>query len=106
MKDILITKPANIIESFKILKGNTRVSIIFEPLWGIPFVIFNFYLSLYMKKLGNTAKQFGYLISIGFVAGAVFSLFGGVLTDKFGRKKTTFIFDMISWPVCTLIYLF
>lgn len=106
MKDIMIARPSNIIQSFKLLKGNTRVSIMFEPLWGIPFVIFNFYLSLYMKELGVTAKEFGYLISIGFIAGAVFSLFGGVLTDKLGRKKTTFIFDMISWPFCILIYLF
>lgn len=105
MKKIQIYKPSNIIESFKLLKGNTRVSIMFEPLWGIPFVIFNFYLSLYMKELGITAKEFGYLISIGFITGAIFSLFGGVITDKLGRKKTTLIFDLISWPFCILIYL-
>lgn len=100
-----ISKPANIIESFKILKGNTRISVIFEPLWGIPFVLFNFYLSLYMKELGMSDKQFGYLISIGFIAGAVFSVFSGVITDKLGRKKTTLIFDLISWPASVLIYM-
>jgi DHA1 family tetracycline resistance protein-like MFS transporter len=105
MKNIQLARPTNIIGSFKSLKGNTRVSIMFEPLWGIPFVIFNFYLSLYMKELGITAREFGYLISIGFISGAIFSLFGGVITDKLGRKKTTFIFDLISWPFCVLIYL-
>lgn len=99
------SKASNIVESFKLLKGNTRTSIMFEPLWGIPFVVFNFYLSLYMKELGVTDQQIGYLISIGFIAGAVFSLFGGIITDRLGRKRTTFIFDMISWPGAMLLYI-
>lgn len=101
-----LCKPTNIIQSFKILKGNTRTSIIFEPLWGIPFVLFNFYLSLYMKELGVTDKQIGYLISIGFISGTFFSLIAGTVTDKLGRKKTTLIFDAISWPCVVIIYLF
>lgn len=99
------TKPANIIESFKILKGNTLVSIIFEPMWGIPFVLYNFYLSFYMRGQGITDKQIGYLISIGFVSATIFSLIAGVITDTLGRKKTTLIFDLISWPGAVLIYL-
>lgn len=94
----------NIFSSFKILKGNTRVSVMCEPLWGIPFVLFNFYLSLYMKELGVTDKQLGYLISLGYVAGTFFSLISGAVTDRLGRKKTTFIFDFISWPVAVIIY--
>jgi MFS family permease len=97
-------RTTNIIESYKLLKGNTRISVIFEPLWGIPFVLFSFYLSLYMKEVGITDKEIGYLISIGFVAGAVLSLLSGVITDRFGRKKTTLIFDFLSWPVAVIIY--
>jgi MFS family permease len=106
MDNIQTCKPTNIIQSFKLLKGNTRTSVIFEPLWGIPFVLLNFYLSLYMKELGITDKQIGYLISIGFISGTFFSLFAGAITDRFGRKKTTFMFDLISWPGALLIYLF
>jgi len=99
------SKTTNIIQSFQILKGNTRTSVIFEPLWGIPFVLYNFYLSLYMKSQGITDQQIGFIISIGFIAGSIFSLFGGVITDTLGRKKTTLIFDLISWPGAMLIYL-
>lgn len=106
MNNRQIPRPSNIIESFKILKGNTRVSIQFEPLWGIPFVLYNFYLSLYMKEIGVTNQEIGYLIAIGFLAGTIFSMFGGVITDKLGRKKTTLIFDLISWPLVMIIYLF
>ena len=94
----------NIFKSFKLLKGNTRISVMCEPLWGIPFVLFNFYLSLYMKELGVTDKQLGYLISLGFIAGTFFSLISGAVTDRLGRKKTTLIFDFIAWPLTVIIY--
>ena len=95
----------HIIDSFKTLKGNTRVSVICEPLWGIPWVLYTFYLSLYMKEQGITDTQLGYLISIGFIANTIFSMIGGLITDSLGRRKTTLIFDMISWPGSILIYL-
>lgn len=95
----------NIIHSFKTLTGNTRISVIFEPLWGIPYTLYTFYLSLYMKEQGVTDTQLGYLISIGFITGIVFSAFGGFFTDRLGRKKTTIIFDLISWPGSLLLYL-
>ena len=93
-----------LIDSFRLLKGNTRVSVIFLPLWDIPYVLFNFYLGLYMKAQGITDQQIGYLIAIGFVSGAFFSLFSGAVTDFLGRKKTTLIFDLIAWPLSLLIY--
>lgn len=95
-----------LIDSFLLLKGNTRVSVIFLPLWNIPYVLYNFYLSLYMKTQGITDQQIGYLIAIGFVSGAFFSLFSGAVTDFLGRKKTTLIFDLIAWPLSLLIYFF
>jgi MFS family permease len=95
---------ANIIQSFKMLKGNTRTSIIFEPMFGIPFALYNFYLSLYMKSQGISDTQIGYLIAINFIFSAVFSLFGGVITNHLGRKKATLIFDFLSWPVSLAVY--
>lgn len=97
-------KSSNVIRSFKKLKGNTRTSIIFEPMYGIPFVLYNFYLSLYMKSQGVTDQQIGYLISIGFISSALFALFGGVMTDTLGRKRTALIFDFIAWPLALFIY--
>ena len=93
-----------LVDSFLLLKGNTRISVIFLPLWNIPYVLFNFYLGLYMKAQGVTDQQIGYLIAIGFVSGAFFSLFSGAITDFLGRKKTTLIFDLIAWPLSLLIY--
>ncbi|HEY8392763.1 MAG TPA: MFS transporter [Capillibacterium sp.] len=90
--------------SLRLLKGNTRVSVVFQPLWSIPYAMFNFYLGLYMKARGLTDQQLGDLIAIGFVVGIVFSLFSGWITDSLGRKKTTLIFDFITWPLTLFIY--
>jgi MFS family permease len=98
-------KPTNIFQSFRILKGNTRVSVLFEPLWGIPYVLYSFYLGLYMKGSGITDEQIGFLISIGCIASVVFSMLGGVITDALGRRRTTVIFDLIAWPVGVAIYM-
>ena len=98
-------KRTNIVQSFLILKGNTRASVLYEPLWGIPFTLYSFYLSLYMKQMGISDQQLGGIIAAGFISAAVFSLFGGVVTDYLGRKKTTLIFDFISWPLAIFVFL-
>lgn len=77
----------------------------FEPLWGIPYIFYSYYLSLYMKELGISEAQFGTFLAAGFISGAFFSLFGGIITDMLGRKKTTLIFDFISWPVAIFLLL-
>lgn len=101
-----ITGKATIFDSFKLLRGNTRASVIMEPMYGIPFALYNFYLSLYMKSMGINDVQIGYLIALNCIFSAIFSLFGGVITDRLGRKRTTLIFDFLSWPVSLLIYAF
>jgi len=94
-----------IVQSFLLLKGNTKVSIVFEPLWGIPYTIYTFYLSLYIKEMGVSDEQLGIIIGAGFLSAAVFSFFSGMITDYLGRKKATFIFDLLAWPVAIFIYL-
>jgi MFS family permease len=95
----------NILDTYRVLKGNAKVSIVFEPLWQLPFVLFNFYLSLYMKELGMTDRQLGYLISLGYMLSIFSSLFSGVIIDRLGRKKTTLVFDFISFPMAMFVYL-
>ncbi len=99
-------RSSNIVTALRTLQGNTRIAVLFEPLWGVPFVLCNFYLSLYMKSLGVTDREIGYLISLGFAAGAITSFLGGPLTDRLGRRKTTLVFDLIAWPTAYAVYIF
>ena len=88
------------------LKGNPRACVYTEPLWGIPFNLFAPYVSIYMYTLGLTDSQIGFTASIGMVFQIIFSLLGGVITDKLGRKRTTLIFDILAWSIPCLIWAF
>ncbi len=101
----IVLAPSGFIQSFKKLHGNTRVSVVFEPLWGIPYSLYTFYFSLYMKDRGISDPQIGFLIAIGFTACIAFSAIAGLITDALGRRRTTLIFDMIAWPVALTLYL-
>jgi MFS family permease len=57
-----------------------------------------------MLALGVADVQIGIITSIGMVFQIVFAFLGGAITDKLGRRKATFIFDMISWCIPALIW--
>jgi MFS family permease len=88
------------------LKGNPKACVYTEPLWGIPFNLFIPYASVYMLALGITDRQIGFIASIGMVFQILFSLLGGAITDKLGRKSSTYIFDLVAWSIPCLIWAF
>lgn len=92
-----------IISTLKNLRGNPRACVYTEPLWGIPYNLYAPYASLYMLALGVTDSQIGLLASIGLALQVLFALLSGAITDKYGRKRTTLISDLISWSIPMLI---
>ncbi len=86
------------------LRGNARACVYTEPLWGIPFNLYSPYVSVYMLALGINDAQIGLLTSIGLVLQVFWALMSGPITDKLGRKRTTLIFDIISWSIPCLIW--
>jgi MFS family permease len=87
----------------KNLKGNARGCVYTEPLWGIPYNLYGPYVSIFMVALGLSDKQIGSIVSISFGFQIVMALLGGVITDKLGRRRTTLVFDILSWSVPALI---
>ncbi len=92
--------------ALKNLKGNARGAVFTEPLWGIPFQLYAPYVSVYMRSFDLKDSQIGLIISIGLALQVVMSLLSGAITDKFGRKRTTLVIDILSWSVPTLIWAF
>ena len=88
------------------LTGNARACVCTEPLWSIPFFLFNPYFTLYMYNLGVKDAEIGVLLSAGFMLQLVFAFVSGALSDKFGRRKTTFVADFVSWSIPCLIWAF
>ena len=56
-----------------------------------------------MLALGLTDKQIGLIVSISWGFQIILALFSGAITDKLGRRRTTLIFDILSWSLPALI---
>ena len=93
----------SLITTLKNLRGNPRGCVYTEPMWGIPYFLFAPYVSIYMLALGLTDVQIGTIASIGLGSQVFFALFSGVITDKLGRRRTTLIFDIVSWTIPSII---
>ena len=72
----------------------------------MPYNLYLPYASLFMAALGLTPSQIGYVASINIVAQVIFSTLSGVITDKLGRRWTTFIFDTLAWSVPEFLWMF
>lgn len=93
-----------LIESLLQAKGNPRASMYTEPLWGIPFNLYAPFASVYMLALGVSERSIGLIATVGLGLQIITSMLGGPITDKLGRKRATFIFDVISWSIPTLLW--
>jgi len=96
-------KNHSLITTLKSLRGNPRGCVYTEPLWGIPYNLYAPYISIYMLALGLSDKQIGLIVSISWGFQVILALLSGIITDKLGRRRTTLIFDIVSWTVPALI---
>jgi len=92
------------LQAFRDLRGNTRICVWTEPLWGIPYTLFIPYASVYMRALGLSDVQVGLVASFYLFARAVTSAMSGAVTDKLGRKRCTFLFDAVAWSLPCLLW--
>ncbi|MCL1844996.1 MAG: MFS transporter [Defluviitaleaceae bacterium] len=90
----------------KNLKGNSKAAVLCQPLWGVPFNLFMPFASLYMLHMGVTDIQIGIMLAVGRIFQMFLAFFGGVITDRFGRRLTTLIGDLVSWSIPALIWAF
>ena len=88
------------------LRGNQRACLYTEPLWGIPYNLYMPFVSVYMAALGLSPTQIGLANTVFLGSQVVWSLLSGVLTDKLGRRMATLIFDVLSWSVPALLWMF
>jgi MFS family permease len=86
------------------LKGNPRASVLTEPLFGVPFNMFNPFMSVFMLALGVTDQGIGTIASLGLASQIFAQLISGALVDKFGRRLSLLVADLISFSVPCLIW--
>lgn len=99
----MVTQKQSLFGTLRGLRGNVRACVLTEPLWGIPFNLYAPYASIYMLQLGLKDSQIGMLVSMGLAMQVIWALLSGPITDKLGRRKTTFFFDLLAWTIPMLI---
>ena len=92
------------VNTFFSLKGNPRVCIWLEPLWGIPYNLYIPFVTLFMTRLGMTPADIGLVTSITLISQMISAILSGVLADKLGRRWCTVIFDTLSWSVPEILW--
>src|SRR5215208_3871037 len=93
-------------QTLRELKGNPRITVLTEVMFGIPYNLFAPFASVYMLAMGVTDQQIGSIASLGLIVQIFSALLSGAIVDKFGRRLTLFIFDMLCWSVPCLIWAF
>ena len=91
-------------QSLRELKGNPRITVLTEVMFGIPYNLFAPFASVYMLALGVTDQEIGSIASLGLVLQIFTALLSGAIVDKFGRRLTLFISDVLCWSVPCLIW--
>jgi len=92
------------VETVNVLPRNKRAIILAEPFWTVTFGLSTAYASLYQERLGLSPVQIGLLSSAGLASFALWSLLGGPLADRLGRKRALLVFDSMAWSLAMLIW--
>lgn len=93
-----------LIVTLRELRGNPRVTVLTEVMFGIPYNLFTPFFSVYMLALGVTDQQIGSIASLGLLIQIFSALLSGAIVDKFGRRLTLLLCDLLSWAVPCLIW--
>lgn len=93
-----------LIQTLRELKGNPRITVWTEIMFGIPYNLFMPFFSVYMLGLGVTDQQIGSIASMGLIAQIFTALLSGAIVDKFGRRLTLFLVDLLSWSIPCFIW--
>lgn len=91
-------------QTLRELKGNPRITVLTEIMFGIPYNLFTPFVSIYMLALGVTDQQIGSIASLGLFLQVFSALLSGVIVDKYGRRLTLLIFDLLCWSVPCIIW--
>ena len=90
------------------LEGNAKWCVLCEPFWAITNALYVAYAVEYRKAIigldnASLGTLLGTLVTIQLAAQFISSFFGGVITDKLGRRKTCYYFDLLSGALSVLL---
>jgi len=97
---------SRIVKLLSDLPRNTRNCLVVEPLWALFGGVIFYFAPLYMKDLGLTDIEMGLINSAGLLFSFVFFLLAGPVTNKYGRHRTSLLWDLFSWTTSMVLWAF
>jgi len=93
----------SIIGPIKSLNRDLKLLFISNFIWTLGFGLYNYVWPVYIRELGGSAADVGTVFSVSFLIAMVTYIPGGILADKYDRKKLIVISCAIAVP-SALIY--
>ncbi|WP_019586610.1 MFS transporter [Deinococcus apachensis] len=73
-------------------------------MWAVFGVVVLYYAPLYMREVGLTSPQIGWVGSITLACSFVFQVLAAPVTNRLGRKRATLLADLISWTLPMFVW--
>jgi MFS family permease len=86
------------------LPRSAKYTILAQIPWGIFGRIVLFYAPLYMKGIGLNEIQIGSVSSVGLLFSFIWQILASPISNKWGRKRTIFTFDLLCWSAPMFIW--
>ena len=83
---------------------NVRYILPLESIWAVFGGMLFFYTPVYMRALGLGDMQIGLVSTVGLFIGCLSTFFAAPLTNKYGRRWTLIIWDVLSWGPAMLLW--
>ncbi|GHU72851.1 hypothetical protein AGMMS49992_09720 [Clostridia bacterium] len=87
------------------LRGNPRICVLTEPMWGLSMNLCLPYASVFMLEMGMSDTQVGIVASVYMFSQMLCAFASGYIVDKFGRRLSTAVFDFLAWSLPCLIWM-
>ena len=99
-----MTRRINPLNSFRTLPGDLRLLFLSTFLWAFGLGLYNYVWSIYLRDLNANPEQVGLVFSIGFVAGALTMIPGGILANKYELRALLILGWAMSIPPPLMFY--
>ncbi|WP_240741789.1 MFS transporter [Deinococcus sp. KSM4-11] len=86
------------------LPRNARSTIITEPLWAVFGTVVLYYAPLYMREVGLSSSEIGWVGSVTLAFSFLFQIMAAPITNRLGRKRTTLLWDLVSWTLPMFVW--
>lgn len=84
--------------------GNARTILIAEPLYTIATNPVYYFLPIYMQASGLNSASMGSLNSLRTFLALAFLLFGSLVVNRLGRRRSMLVLDLLGWAAALLVW--